>query len=102
MKKNIDRWAVGSPPVKEIVDRIAGWAATNASGPILSGLHFTMTQCEPHQIAGLLARCCEDIGSADLLFPTSNGDWYVRFTDEGWILAGTEIKKTRTTPGRPS
>ncbi|MDD1478562.1 hypothetical protein [Arthrobacter sp. H16F315] len=99
VKKNLDRWAVGSPVFKEIVDRIAGWAAANATAPILAGLHFTMTQCEPHQVAGLLTRCCEDIGWAYLLFPTANGDWYVRFTGEGWILAGTEIKKGKDDAG---
>ncbi|PVZ60952.1 hypothetical protein [Arthrobacter sp. H-02-3] len=99
VKKNLDRWAVDSPVFKEIVERIAGWAAANATAPILAGLHFTMTQCEPHQVAGLLTRCCEDIGRAYLLFPTANGDWYVRFTGEGWILAGTEIKKGKDDAG---
>lgn len=99
VKKNLDRWAVDSPAFKKIVDRITGWAAANATGPILAGIHFTMTECEPHQVAGLLTRLCEDIGWADLLFPTANGDWYVKFTGEGWILAGTEIKKGKDDAG---
>jgi hypothetical protein len=99
VKKNLDRWAVDSPAFKEILERITGWAAANATGPILAGLHFTMTRCEPHQVAGLLTRLCEDIGWADLLFPTANGDWYVKFTGEGWILAGTEIKKGKDDAG---
>lgn len=99
VKKNLDRWAVDSPAFKKIVGRITGWAAANATGPILAGIHFTMTQCEPHQVAGLLTRLCEDIGWADLLFPTANGDWYVKFTGEGWILAGTEIKKGKDETG---
>ena len=99
VKKNLDRWAVDSPAFQNIVDQIAGWAAANATAPILAGIHFTMTQCEPHQVAGVLTRCCEVIGWADLLFPTVNGDWYVRFTGEGWILAGTEIKKGKDDAG---
>jgi hypothetical protein len=96
VKNNWDSWAVESPAFKDIVEVLAGWARTNASGPILAGLHFTMSQCEPHQIAQAITRCCDDIGWAELLFPTANGDWYVHFTPEGWILAGTEIKAGKT------
>lgn len=72
---------------------LAGWAKNNSTGPILAGLHFTMSRCEPHQVAEVITRCCEDIGWAELLFPTANGDWYVQFSTEGWILPGTEIKE---------
>jgi hypothetical protein len=92
VKKNLDRWAVGSPPFRGIVEVLAGWAKTNSTGPILAGLHFTMSRCEPHQVAEVITRCCEDIGWAELLFPTANGDWYVHFSTEGWVLPGTEIK----------
>ncbi|WP_426986208.1 hypothetical protein [Pseudarthrobacter sp. Y6] len=100
MKKNLDRWAVGDPTFTGIVDRLAGWAADNAVGPILAGIHFTMSKCKPHQVADVLTRCCEDVGWADLLFPTANGDWSARFSIEGWILAHTEIKKDRDDAGQ--
>ncbi|MDE8669620.1 hypothetical protein PY310_13640 [Pseudarthrobacter sp. H3Y2-7] len=92
VKKNLDRWAVGSPAFKGVVEVLAAWARTNRAGPILAGLHFTMSRCEPHQVAEIITRCCEDIGWAELLFPAANGDWYVHFSTEGWIVPGTEIK----------
>jgi hypothetical protein len=92
VKNNWDSWAVESSTFKDIVDLLAGWAKTHTTGVILAGLHFTMSRCEPHQVAEVISRCCEDLGWAELLFPTANGDWYVRFSGEGWILAGTEIK----------
>ena len=91
VKKNWDTWAVQNPVFKGIVEFVSGWAKTNATGPILAGLHFTMSRCEPHQVAEVIMRCCEDIGWAEMLFPTASGDWYVHFTIEGWIVAGTEI-----------
>lgn len=92
VKNNWDSWAVESPSFKDIVEMLAGWAKANATGPILAGLNLTMSSCEPHQVAEVITRCCGDIGWAQLLFPTANGDWYVHFTTEGWILPGTEIK----------
>lgn len=92
LKNNWDSWAVDSSAFKDIVDLLAGWAKTHTTGAILAGLHFTMSRCGPYQVAEVISRCCEDIGWAELLFPTANGDWYVRFSSEGWILPGTEIK----------
>lgn len=92
-KKNLDRWAVGGPTFKGIVDRLAEWAADNSTGPVLAGIFSTMSVCEPHQVAEVLSRCCEDVGWADLQFPTANGDRRIHFSAEGWILAHTEIKK---------
>jgi hypothetical protein len=96
VKNNWDSWAVQSPVFKDIVEMLAGWATTNATGPILAGLHFTMSRCEPHQIVEVITRCCDDVGWAELLFPTANGDYYVHFTTEGWILPGTEVKAGKT------
>lgn len=92
MKDNQSYWAVESSAFQDMVDRLARWAADNTKGPILAGLHFTMSRCEPHQVADVITRCCEDIGWAEILFPTANGDCYVHFSTEGWILPGTEIK----------
>lgn len=92
LKNNWDSWAVESSAFKDIVDLLAGWAKTHTTGAILAGLHFSMSRCEPYQVAEVISRCCEDIGWAELLFPTANGDWYVLFSSEGWILPGTEIK----------
>lgn len=96
VKNNWDIWAVESPAFKDIVEMLAGWAKAHAIGPILVGLHFTMTRCGPHQVAEVITRCCDDIGWAELLFPTASGDWYVHFTQEGWILPGTEVKAENT------
>lgn len=100
VKKNLDRWAVGNPTFIEIVDRLAAWAADNATGPVLAGIYFTMSECEPHQVAEVLTRCCEDVGWADLRFPTADGDRAIGFSKEGWILAHTEIKKDRDDTGQ--
>ena len=100
LKKNLDRWAIGNPTFKEIVDRLAVWAADTATGPVLAGIYFTMSECEPHQVAEVLTRCCEDVGWADLRFPTADGDRQIGFSREGWILAHTEIKKGRDDAGQ--
>ena len=92
VKDNQSCWAVESSAFQDLVDRLARWAADNTKGPILAGLHFTRTRCEPEQVAAVLTRCCADIGWAELLFPTPHGDWYVTLSREGWILPGVEYK----------
>ncbi|MHC6230552.1 hypothetical protein ACX5I6_13005 [Arthrobacter sp. MMS24-T111] len=91
-KKNLDRWAIGSQAFRDIVDLFVRWAITNATGPVLAGLHFTLARCEAHQVAAVIKRCCEDVGWAELIFPTQDGDRYVIFSGEGWILPSIEIK----------
>ncbi|KRE82669.1 hypothetical protein ASG86_10105 [Arthrobacter sp. Soil764] len=92
VKDNQSCWAVGSPAFPALVDRLTRWAADNTTGPILAGLHFTMTRCEPDQAAAVLKQCCGDVGWANLLFPTKHGDWYANFSREGWIHVGVEYK----------
>lgn len=96
VKKNLDRWAVGSEAFRDIVDLFVRWAIAKASGPVLAGLHFTLARCEPHQVADVIKQCCEDVGWAELIFPTQDGDRYVIFSGEGWILPSIEIKASKT------
>ncbi len=71
LRKNVDSWAVDSPAFRDIVEAVSGWAAGNAAAPILAGIGLSMTRVEPHQVADVLTRCCEDIGNAVVLFPTA-------------------------------
>ncbi|MFF2345563.1 hypothetical protein [Pseudarthrobacter sp. NPDC058119] len=95
-KKNLDRWAVNSRTFRDIVDLFVRWAMANATGPVLAGLHFTLARCEAHQVADVIMQCCADVGCAELLFPTRDGDRYVIFSWEGWILPSIEIKGSET------
>lgn len=91
-KKNLDRWATTTPEFRNIVDGLVRWAESSATGPILAGLHFTLSRCEPHQAVEVITRCCEDVGWAELVFATNDGDRFVRFTGEGWIIPGVDTK----------
>jgi hypothetical protein len=92
VKDNQSCWAAESPAFSTLVNHLTGWAADNTKGPILAGLHFTMTRCDPDQAAAVLKQCCGDVGWANLLFPTKHGDWYANFSREGWVHIGVEYK----------
>lgn len=92
VKDNQSCWAAESPAFSTLVDHLTGWAADNTRGPILAGLHFTMTRCDPDQAAAVLKHCCGDVGWANLLFPTNTVTGTQTFHAKGGFISESSTK----------